>query len=807
MKQRLIVCIAAVMLALMHSVYAKATYDSGKCGDNVTWKLDYNGLWGLLTISGTGDMYDYDNGAPWCSSYYYVNKVTISDGVSRIGNNAFYGCRSLASVTIPNSVTTIGNSAFYGCRILASIEIPSSVTTIGNSAFYRCSSLANVNIGNSVTTIGNSAFYGCSSLTSVTIPNSVTTIERSAFSDCSNLTSVTIPSSVTTIGSSTFWKCSSLTSVTIPNSVTTIGNSAFYGCSSLTRIEIPESVTTIGSATFLECSSLTSVIIPNSVTEIGRSAFLRCNDLAEIKCDAAEPPVCGNNDSDSYLTFHEANPRTCKLYVPEQSVDKYRAADPWKDFRNITYVLDSGSCGDSITWTLDADRNLTLIGTGEMCDYDQSAPWGNSVAEVSISDGITKIGSRAFSGCSELTGIVIPASIALIGDNAFSGCSKLAEIDCKAVKPPKCGADVFDSRCTNLCKLYVPQSSLRLYGVCDVWEDFKFVSGSTIASSGECGDNVTWTLDYDGNLTISGTGRMDDMIYTAWNAPQVMFVAISDGITNIGSEAFRECENLVGVQLPNSVTEIGYNVFAGCRSLNKTVIPNSVTTIRNGAFQGCSSLTSMVIPNSVTEFGDFVFANCISLTSVAISNSVTAIGYNTFYYCKDLTSVEIPNLVTAIGVWAFYRCSSLTSIKLPNSVTEIGKVAFEGCSSLAEIKCEAAEPPSCDGNVFNQVNTTDCKLYVPEESIDKYRAADEWKDFSNIIGLAGVDDVANDSVVTVTVTGDTLVVEGADAGELLEVYNTAGAAVYRGPATSIVLPGAGIYLVKISGKVLKLAAN
>lgn len=107
----------------------------------------------------------------------------------------------------------------------------------------------------------------------------------------------------------------------------------------------------------------------------------------------------------------------------------------------------------------------------------------------------------------------------------------------------------------------------------------------------------------------------------------------------------------------------------------------------------------------------------------------------------------------------------------------------------------------------DSLNIADCKLYVPEESIDKYRAADQWKDFSNIIGLAGVDDVTNDSEVAVNVTGNTLVVEGADADEMLEVYNAAGAAVYRGPATTVALPGAGIYIVKISGKVLKLAAN
>ena len=181
------------------------------------------------------------------------------DGVTSIGDCAFYGCSSLTSVTLPNSVTSIGVGAFYGCSSLTSVTIPNSVTSIGVGAFEYCSSLTSVTIPNSVTSIGDSAFAFCSSLTSVTIPSSVTSIGDWAFSDCSSLTSVTIPSSVTSIGDSAFAFCSSLTSVTIPNSVTSIGNYAFEYCSSLTSVTIPSSVTSIGEYAFSNCSSLKDV--------------------------------------------------------------------------------------------------------------------------------------------------------------------------------------------------------------------------------------------------------------------------------------------------------------------------------------------------------------------------------------------------------------------------------------------------------------------------------------------------------------------------------------------------------------------
>ena len=135
--------------------------------------------------------------------------------------------------TIPNSVTSIGDRAFSGCESLASVTIPNSVTSIGEYAFYS-SSLTSITIPNSVTIIGDSAFYWCKKLISVTIPNSVTSIGASAFSNCKSLTSVTIPNSVTSIGVQAFYECTSLTSITIPNSVTSIGDDAFSGCTSLT---------------------------------------------------------------------------------------------------------------------------------------------------------------------------------------------------------------------------------------------------------------------------------------------------------------------------------------------------------------------------------------------------------------------------------------------------------------------------------------------------------------------------------------------------------------------------------------------
>ena len=220
-----------------------------------------------------------------------VGVMTFDDDVTMIGDEAFRDRTSLTSVTIPDKVTTIGEHAISGCYSLTSVTIGDSVTTIGKYAFWSCTSLTSVTIGNNVTTIGELAFCDCTSLTSVNIPDSVTTIQRHAFMDCTSLTSVTIPDSVTTIEYEAFRDCDSLTSVNIGNSVTSIGNEAFENCYSLTS----------------------------------------------VYCKATTPPALGGYVFDT-------NGSGRKIYVPAGSVESYKSASRWSEYKSaiVGYDFENG---------------------------------------------------------------------------------------------------------------------------------------------------------------------------------------------------------------------------------------------------------------------------------------------------------------------------------------------------------------------------------------------------------------------------------------------------------------------------------
>lgn len=265
---------------------ASTIVDSGKCGDNLTWELDSEGV---LTISGTGRMTDYsEEHPPWYNYGGNLKKLVLNEGITYIGEYAFSGFLYLTGdLVIPNSVADIGTYAFQGCNFTGNLVIPNGVTIIGASAFADNESLDGIlSIPSSVTSIEDGAFMRCNSLTGdLVIPNSVTSIGEYAFYQCSDFDGkLTISNSIKNIGEYTFDGCNFTGNLTIPNSVTTIGRHAFMDCSGFTGdLVIPNSVTSIGDGAFWNCSGFDGALtIPSSVVTIDKRAFLSCEKIESI---------------------------------------------------------------------------------------------------------------------------------------------------------------------------------------------------------------------------------------------------------------------------------------------------------------------------------------------------------------------------------------------------------------------------------------------------------------------------------------------------------------------------------------------
>ena len=250
------------------------TGTTGQC----EWILDRDSC--ILTVYGKGKM--SNEMPPWRSYQDLIKKVIIKDGVTSIGDYAFYKCSNLDVIEIPNSVVSIGFSSFYSCENLINIAIPDSVVSINALAFSNCTNLKNISIPKGITKIGAETFENCASMVSVTIPDGLNTIGWKAFYNCKSMTSVSIPNSVTSIGEEAFENCICLQEITLSNSLKSIEGDTFSGCTSLRNITIPNGVTSIGYDAFYMCSSLTSVIIPETVLSIGNCAFKKCNNMQDV---------------------------------------------------------------------------------------------------------------------------------------------------------------------------------------------------------------------------------------------------------------------------------------------------------------------------------------------------------------------------------------------------------------------------------------------------------------------------------------------------------------------------------------------
>lgn len=724
------------------------TVTGGKCGENVIWSITGD----VLTISGSGEMSNYfdDEYYDWGYKSEAFSTVIIKSGVTGIGEGAFSDCKNLSSIIIPDSVKSIGGGAFNYCPGLTEIKLPASLTCIENSTFSGCYNLKRISIPDGVTSIGESVFSNCENLSEIVIPDSVTEIGSDAFGYCSNLTIVHIPDGVTSIENYTFSGCSNLSVVSIPAGVTSIGDYAFSSCDKLIDIIIPDTVTSIGEHAFSNCDELAELTIPENVKKIGSDAFSYCEKLSHIHISpnkkASDYAGKGGlpRSASSYITMtlmsdrngHGLGCEKCGQILLQKEQHSYTCIGS-NNYRCTVcgyQVLNSGTCGDNISWVLHKDGSLDIRGSGVMENYssDKRSPWysqSEKITTIEIANGITSIGSGAFSGCESLSYIAIPESVTSIGAEAFSGCSGLNVITIfDSIK--NIGSGAF-SGCDSLKHIHIspdktysdyagvgdlPDSSANYYQMkmiyiddehgtgCDVCHTIythreKHVfdddeaeektctkCGYHIVRSGTCYENLKWTLDEDGRLIISGYGSMDYIDYDGDSISDMVYsVKIKNGVTSVGVHAFSCFKNLSSVDIPESVKSIGEGAFSDCQKLTDIKIPRGITSIEYGIFDGCDSLANIELPDGLTSIGDNAFAYCRSLKSIKIPDTVTSIGTGAFKGCEKLYDIEMPSGIQTIGDETFSYCEDLTSIVIPDGVTKIGKNAFFSCDSLNNV--------------------------------------------------------------------------------------------------------------------------
>ena len=678
----------------------------GMCGENLTWY--FNDSDNTLYISGTGEMYTNwgMSNRPWEDHKDAIENVRIGMGCTSIGDFAFYGI-TIQNLYLPNTLTQIRRYAFNN-----SLSTDSDLFFEGTKAEYdaidvdatcvlqlswptkhfeaidrgKCGDYMNwvfdgetlyisgpnsgvmwdfenvsdqpwYNYWDQVKKVefssgfygyvGKNAFNSMEALETVDLAAGPHTLGDYAFYGCTSLSSINLAKDyIQRIGRYCFAGCTSLKYVTTSPYMLELGDHAFYGCTSLTGFVCNSGDSSLYIRTlpdhFLEgCTALTHVSIPY-ITGIGENCFAGCTSLPEVSLPRVK--TIGNG------AFYNCSALSV-IGTPA-----------------LTAIGDEAFARCTALHTVYFPTTLQTLG--------EAAFSGSGLnGALSLPDGMTEIAAFAFSDTA-ITSVTIPTSVLTVREGAFSACHSLADVYYDGAQAMWDRITIEDSNEPLL------EAELHLN-----------------PSSGELGENISWSLSSDGVLTISGTGSMDDFASAAerpWHtsADAIHTVRVLPGVTTVAKYSFKDLTNLTTVELADSVTAIYDYAFTNCNSLTELELPPRLWCIGNFCFQNCISLTGIQMPDTVTFLGVYAFGYCRSLQTANVSPNLrdSNLTARAFEGCSKLESIDIPEGIQTIGLYAFNGCSRLTVVYLPSSLLPasgdtytVDHDAFNGCTALTDV--------------------------------------------------------------------------------------------------------------------------
>ena len=595
-----------------------AVENEGVCGDNLTWSFSD----GTLTISGEGDMYDFessgDERAPWAGNGIVIKNVVISDGVTGVGRMAFMGQSGIESVTFGKDVKIIRYKAFNSCVSLTGLYLNEGLETIGWSAFSYCKGLKEIVFPSTVKTVEDSAFLNtpCDNLYisdvaswfAVDFQDLASTplkLAKNLYVDGVLTTKLEIPEGVMDIGENSLASQIAIKGLVLPSTLKYVYSDSLY-IDSLENLYVFDiaSYLNIGfygedwlaryaDNIYVDGEIITDLVVPEGVTTISRGSFCGYEKLKTVTLSS---------------TVNSVSPSAFTTSPIEKFVVHEDNADYSSDKHGVLFNKDK----------------TTLL----------QYPVSNSAQEYVIPDSVKLIEVCAFESAVNLEKVTIPDSVEVIGDDAFFGASSLKEI-------------------------HIP-GSVKI--VCD--NAFEDCVGLEKVSFGE--------------------GVEEIQRYVFKNCSQLRTVTLSDSIQDIGDGVFRDCTSLESVTLPPMLTWISSALFYECTSLRAITIPEFVECVDKSAFYGCTELEDVEFAGENVEIiGTSAFYRC-SFETFTIPETVTEIGSRAFLSCHNLKSITIPENVENMGLGAFMSCISLEMVTI-ESCAEIPTRAFEHCDNLKKV--------------------------------------------------------------------------------------------------------------------------
>lgn len=735
----------------------------GKNGDNLTWELTPNGV---LTISGEGEMTNYMYTSllgvpipPWLSSSVTteIKKIIIEDGVTSIGEFAFYGCSGITDVTFGNTLTDIGYSAFRSSSI-KSVRLPASVKNIGDGAFGYCSYLTDISVDD-----GNEAYIDVNGVlytkdmkklvsypdnrsgVTYTIPDGVVELGGTSFGNSKNLGEIRLPASLTSISSASSMKGGYLKKIIVNSenpSYTDIDGVLFskdreelilFPKNHGKSYNIPEGTVTVGADAFSLCDALTKVTFPKTVTVIKHDAFYGCSNLENLALSEGLVSI------DAYaFAYCDA---LARVVIPDSVTTLGNNAFYWCDsLQTIQLGLGVRSIGDNCFYSgysYDAKADV-LYGGSEASYRNISKDDLHSLIDDNYVHYFTDKSER-INGPIKCYGVQSPVwpyytrhmryayqgNVKISFDlkvNSFGDCI----IDFTSQEDRPNGPDIYSAQAI---VIYTKNTfstvrglenggseNVDFYGSPVIGEIYHFDittdtykhiwSGVMTTPDGKkitVADNYLYKTNYDyidKLVMLRNTSELsfvDDLEITNFE------ISMDETVDGIGGPCGAEGDNL----MYNLKTD-GTLVVSGQGAMANFADPNNAASGLAPWYNHSADIKKVILEDGVTTVGTYAFKDCKEISDIDFGNTLQVIMPYSFHGCSKVTEVNLPDTLEIIRNDAFYGCEGLTEFTVPKSVTTFEKYVLNNCPNIKHIDVAPgnAKYVSVDGILYNSEMTS-----------------------------------------------------------------------------------------------------
>lgn len=718
-----------------------------------------------------------------------LESVKLPKNLEIIGYWAFRDCHNLKEVDLPNSLTTLELYSFSGCG-LEKLTLPGKISYFNSDMVNNCTNLKELTIlsGENPETdkleIGNQ--LDLPSLQTISLGKILETDNTiPLFTENNQIKSVNfLPGCLSVSGS---WVASmyNLKYLKIPNTVQTFlsgisgllldlnsgieildidSELVYFGISGLDELKeiiIGPNVKGLALISEGDLINLKRIVVDeNNQTLDSRND---CNAIIETEsgkvifgCAGTKlPENSGISELGVYAFYNVAIPPTS---IPE-GITKISGNYVFLNCKS-TYLELPATLSSTDLFSF---KNCTGILSVKCPNLGEVKFYNSNFTKIILKDGVKIIGQQAFESCKKLTTIIIPKTVTSIDSTAFEGCTSLRNIIFEGEGDDS--ALTISSETFNNCPIesvYINRKGLPndLFTNNSTIREITF--GNNITSIGErqfygCSNlseiNISQSIETVGKEAFHGTKwysqrqQEDSLIYLdkilydytgeqAWDE-----VIIKPKTKCIVSGIFQNKSNIFSITIPPSIILLEDEIFLGCTGIKNVIFEDGSKTLelgynksaKKGLFNDCP-LEYVYLGRNLnfkagSSYGYSPFN--ININNIVIGKEVTKIPKYLLYNCNKVISINIPKRIMSIGESSFRYCSGLTSITIPENVTSIEDKAFADCSSLTTIACHAVTPPTIYSSTFYGVSKS-IPVYVPENSVNSYKSASYWKEFTNI---------------------------------------------------------------------------